>query len=203
MFGLFKEKVKKFDYGTILAANASQYIEESSIAIDKLFKTCPLEGRSTPDISTDINAILIIQLISLIAVGELSFYAMDKSNISTYEIRNGFLMHIEKLKGELEQKHSMVLDVNCTKASSELASLICNNKFVKDTGRFYNGNGFSSDDVYGIITLFTLNSLKLGEANISKYVGRREVQQGAIRYISSIDKSVRYVKEMYSSYKLV
>ena len=203
MFGLFKEKISKRNYGAVLAENAMQYISEASKGVDAIFKNNEDGTGSILNIEDNFSEIFSIQLISCIAVGELSVYSMEQAGISVYEVRTGFLDHVKVVQTGLSESHGWPIEVNCLETSQDIESLISTNSYLKKTGKFYSGQSLNEDDIYGQIAIYIFNYVTRDHPEFQKLIFKPESLNGALQLEMAIDSGLRAVHEMYKSYKLV
>ncbi len=203
MFGLFKQRVSKKEYGSIIAGNALQYLDETSRGVDTVLKEHKDIVKDALVVDNNFEQIFSIQLISCIAVGELSFYSMDHNGISVYEARNGFIEHIEKLRIGLIQKHDVQLNIDTLKISQEVASLISDNGYLAKTGKFYCDEGFNQKDIYGQIAIYIFSLVTKDYPDFQNLIFEPASLNGALQLEMGIDRAFRFVCEMYKSYKLV
>ena len=203
MFGLFKQKVSKKEYGCIIAGNSLQHLDETSRGIDVILKEHSDIVKDTLVVNNNFEQIFSIHLISCIAVGELTFYSMDRNGISVYEVRNGYIEYMEELRIGLIQKHDVQLNIDSLRISKEVASIISDNCYLAKTGKFYCDEGFNQKDIYGQIAVYIFSLVTKDYPDLRSLIFEPASLNGALQLEMAIDRSFRFVHEMYKSYKLV
>lgn len=203
MFGLFKQKISKREYGQLILRNAIQYIDKTSLGVDLILKAHSDIVKGTIDVENDFEKIYLIQFSACVAVGELTLYSMDRHGISVYEIRNGFIEHIENMKKAFLKEKSIQLSVDFLKVSQDLTALISNNEYLAQTESFYSDNGFTSKDIYGEIAVYIFQLATKEHPHLQNLIFENESNHGALKLITGIDTSFRFIRHMYKSYKIV